>query len=114
VALAEQLTVLDQVSGGRLDVGIGRGGIGTDYVTFGVDYADSRAREEEGPSRKAEWIWLPRLAGSEPHPPSASARTPNSRPADRMPNLERTVPPPRLSTAWVMSDGLRARAIARM
>ncbi|MHB8576831.1 MAG: LLM class flavin-dependent oxidoreductase [Dehalococcoidia bacterium] len=48
IILAEQLAVLDQVSDGRLDVGIGRGGQGPDYETFGVAYADSRAREEEG------------------------------------------------------------------
>lgn len=46
--LAEELAVLDQVSGGRLDVGIGRGGAGPDYATFGASYDESRAREEEG------------------------------------------------------------------
>src|SRR2546426_12778078 len=34
VDLAEQLAVLDVVSGGRLDVGIGRGGTPQDYQTF--------------------------------------------------------------------------------
>src|ERR1700751_3275490 len=34
VDLAEQLAVLDVVSGGRLDVGIGRGGTLQDYQTF--------------------------------------------------------------------------------
>ena len=48
VMLAEQLAVLDQVSEGRLDVGIGRGGAGPDYGTFGVDYKESRDRVEEG------------------------------------------------------------------
>ncbi|HEY7294695.1 MAG TPA: LLM class flavin-dependent oxidoreductase [Dehalococcoidia bacterium] len=48
VKLAEELAVLDQVSGGRLDVGIGRGGAGPDYTAFGASYAESRAREEEG------------------------------------------------------------------
>ena len=48
VDLAEQLAVLDQVSGGRLEVGIGRGGAGPDYRGFGVDFADSRGRVEEG------------------------------------------------------------------
>jgi alkanesulfonate monooxygenase SsuD/methylene tetrahydromethanopterin reductase-like flavin-dependent oxidoreductase (luciferase family) len=48
VDLAEQLSVLDVVSGGRLDVGIGRGGTLQDYQTFRSDRADSRARVEEG------------------------------------------------------------------
>ena len=48
VDLAEQLAVLDVLSGGRLDVGIGRGGTLQDYETFQSDRQDSRARVEEG------------------------------------------------------------------
>lgn len=48
VDLAEQLAVLDVVSGGRLDVGIGRGGTLQDYQTFQSDREDARARVEEG------------------------------------------------------------------
>src|SRR5262245_19218016 len=48
VDLAEQLAVLDVVSDGRLDVGIGRGGTLQDYQTFQSDRADARARVEEG------------------------------------------------------------------
>ncbi len=48
VDLAEQLAVLDVVSGGRLDVGIGRGGSLQDYQTFQSDRNDSRPRVEEG------------------------------------------------------------------
>jgi alkanesulfonate monooxygenase SsuD/methylene tetrahydromethanopterin reductase-like flavin-dependent oxidoreductase (luciferase family) len=48
VDLAEQLAVLDVVSGGRLDVGIGRGGTLQDYLTFRSDRDDSRLRVEEG------------------------------------------------------------------
>ena len=48
VDLAEGLAVLDVVSGGRLDVGIGRGGTLQDYQTFQSDRADARARVEEG------------------------------------------------------------------
>jgi len=40
--------VLDVVSGGRLDIGIGRGGTLQDYQTFQSDRADSRERVEEG------------------------------------------------------------------
>lgn len=48
VHLAEQLAVLDQVSGGRVDVGIGRGNPGPDYAAFGSRYEESRERVEEG------------------------------------------------------------------
>jgi alkanesulfonate monooxygenase SsuD/methylene tetrahydromethanopterin reductase-like flavin-dependent oxidoreductase (luciferase family) len=48
VDLAESLAVLDVVSGGRLDVGIGRGGTLQDYQTFQSDRDDARARVEEG------------------------------------------------------------------
>jgi alkanesulfonate monooxygenase SsuD/methylene tetrahydromethanopterin reductase-like flavin-dependent oxidoreductase (luciferase family) len=48
VDLAEQLAVVDVVSGGRLDVGIGRGGTLQDYQTFQSERADSRKRVEEG------------------------------------------------------------------
>jgi alkanesulfonate monooxygenase SsuD/methylene tetrahydromethanopterin reductase-like flavin-dependent oxidoreductase (luciferase family) len=48
VDLAEELAVLDVVSDGRLDVGIGRGGTLQDYQTFQSDREDARARVEEG------------------------------------------------------------------
>jgi alkanesulfonate monooxygenase SsuD/methylene tetrahydromethanopterin reductase-like flavin-dependent oxidoreductase (luciferase family) len=48
IDLAEQLAVLDVVSGGRLDVGVGRGGTLQDYRTFQSERADSRGRVEEG------------------------------------------------------------------
>jgi alkanesulfonate monooxygenase SsuD/methylene tetrahydromethanopterin reductase-like flavin-dependent oxidoreductase (luciferase family) len=48
VDLAEQLAVLDVVSGGRLDVGIGRGGTLQDYQTFPSERGDARLRVEEG------------------------------------------------------------------
>jgi alkanesulfonate monooxygenase SsuD/methylene tetrahydromethanopterin reductase-like flavin-dependent oxidoreductase (luciferase family) len=48
VRLAEDLAVLDVISGGRLDVGIGRGGNAREYRTFGSSEAESRERVEEG------------------------------------------------------------------
>jgi len=48
VDLAEQLAVVDVLSGGRLDVGVGRGGTLQDYQTFKSDRDESRLRVEEG------------------------------------------------------------------
>jgi alkanesulfonate monooxygenase SsuD/methylene tetrahydromethanopterin reductase-like flavin-dependent oxidoreductase (luciferase family) len=60
VDLAESLAVLDVVSGGRLDVGIGRGGTLQDYQTFQSDRADARARVEEGIAlMQASWGGAP-------------------------------------------------------
>jgi alkanesulfonate monooxygenase SsuD/methylene tetrahydromethanopterin reductase-like flavin-dependent oxidoreductase (luciferase family) len=60
VDLAEQLAVLDVVSGGRLDVGIGRGGTLQDYQTFQSDRDDSRARVEEGLTlMRQSWSGVP-------------------------------------------------------
>ena len=48
VKLAAELAMLDNLSGGRLDVGFGRAFIPKEFEVFGVDMADSRARFEEG------------------------------------------------------------------
>jgi alkanesulfonate monooxygenase SsuD/methylene tetrahydromethanopterin reductase-like flavin-dependent oxidoreductase (luciferase family) len=60
VDLAENLAVLDVLSGGRLDVGIGRGGTLQDYQTFQSERADARARVEEGIAlMQASWSGAP-------------------------------------------------------
>jgi alkanesulfonate monooxygenase SsuD/methylene tetrahydromethanopterin reductase-like flavin-dependent oxidoreductase (luciferase family) len=41
---AESYAMLDQISGGRLDLGIGRGFIPYDYETMGVPYAEGQER----------------------------------------------------------------------
>lgn len=46
--LAEELAVLDLVSGGRLDVGIGRASTEAEYSGYGVPYEESRDRVDEG------------------------------------------------------------------
>jgi alkanesulfonate monooxygenase SsuD/methylene tetrahydromethanopterin reductase-like flavin-dependent oxidoreductase (luciferase family) len=45
--LAEEYAMLDVLSGGRLDYGIGRGFLRYAYELLGVDQAESRARYEE-------------------------------------------------------------------
>jgi len=45
--VAERIGTLDLLSGGRLEVGIGRGFSPAEYAAFGVDMAESRARVEE-------------------------------------------------------------------
>ena len=48
VQLAEELAVLDLLSGGRLDVGIGRASTNLEYRGYGIPYEESRARVDEG------------------------------------------------------------------
>src|SRR5919201_6947691 len=48
VKLAAELAMLDNISGGRLDVGFGRAFIPKEFEVFGVSMDDSRARFEEG------------------------------------------------------------------
>jgi alkanesulfonate monooxygenase SsuD/methylene tetrahydromethanopterin reductase-like flavin-dependent oxidoreductase (luciferase family) len=45
--VAEEASLLDQMTNGRLDLGIGRGGKAQEYQSFGLDPADSRAMFRE-------------------------------------------------------------------
>ena len=47
IRLAEDTATLDCVSGGRLDVGFGRGTFGYEYGGFGIDERESQARFQE-------------------------------------------------------------------
>jgi alkanesulfonate monooxygenase SsuD/methylene tetrahydromethanopterin reductase-like flavin-dependent oxidoreductase (luciferase family) len=58
--LAEEMAMLDQMTGGRLDVGIGRGGKGSEYQAFGLDPANSRAMFRES-VELMERIWSEEL-----------------------------------------------------
>src|SRR3989442_9967401 len=46
--LARQLTMLDAISGGRLDTGIARAFMPYEFDAFGISMEESRARFEEG------------------------------------------------------------------
>jgi alkanesulfonate monooxygenase SsuD/methylene tetrahydromethanopterin reductase-like flavin-dependent oxidoreductase (luciferase family) len=46
--LAGQLTMLDAISGGRLDVGVARAFLPYEFDAFGISMEESRARFEEG------------------------------------------------------------------
>ena len=45
--VAEETAMLDQMTGGRLDIGVGRGGKAVEYQSFCLDPADSRAMFRE-------------------------------------------------------------------
>ncbi len=47
LAVAEAYAMVDQLSGGRLDFGIGRGFVSHDYQAFGVPFDEAQARVEE-------------------------------------------------------------------
>ncbi|WP_018948965.1 LLM class flavin-dependent oxidoreductase [Thioalkalivibrio sp. ALMg11] len=46
--VAQRVGMLDQLSGGRLDLGIGRGFSPREYATFGAEMSESRARVDAG------------------------------------------------------------------
>jgi natural product biosynthesis luciferase-like monooxygenase protein len=48
VEQAEAYAMVDQLSGGRLDIGFGRGFLSYDYQSYGVDYKTSQERMYEG------------------------------------------------------------------
>ncbi|MEC7649090.1 MAG: LLM class flavin-dependent oxidoreductase [Pseudomonadota bacterium] len=45
--VAEETASVDQMSGGRLDFGIGRSGFARQYKIYNIDYSESQARFEE-------------------------------------------------------------------
>ena len=47
IRMAEEAATLDQASGGRLEVGVGRSGFQVSYDGYGVAYAESRDRFQE-------------------------------------------------------------------
>jgi luciferase family oxidoreductase group 1 len=47
VQIAEELAVLDVLSGGRLEVGIGRASTAAEYVGYDIPFEESRARVDE-------------------------------------------------------------------
>ena len=58
IRLAEDTATLDCVSGGRLDVGFGRGTFGYEYGGFGVDEDEAHARFRES-VRIVQGLWTP-------------------------------------------------------
>ena len=56
IRLAEDTATLDCVSGGRLDVGFGRGTFGYEYGGFGVDEEEAHARFQES-VRIVQGLW---------------------------------------------------------
>ena len=87
VRVAEQAATLDQLSGGRFDLGIGRGFVRDEFDAFGSEMKDSRRRVEEGialikqawaePTLEFESRFRPAMSGlpilppihQKPHPP---------------------------------------------
>lgn len=86
IRLAEECATLDVLSGGRLDIGIGRGYQPIEFAGFGVDQAEARGRTAEAVeimqlawtgeefSFKGDYFNIPRISVyprpvQQPHPP---------------------------------------------
>lgn len=95
IRLAEDIAMLDQLSGGRVELGFGRGAAGFEYVGYGVSHAESQARFQEtikiveglltrpdfsyqGQFHELHHVNLVPLPVQRPHPPIyiAATRTP--------------------------------------
>ncbi|HLG70336.1 MAG TPA: LLM class flavin-dependent oxidoreductase [Chloroflexota bacterium] len=48
IEIAEQIAMLDLMSGGRVDVCFGRGNVGVDFTVFGIDRDEGQERTLEG------------------------------------------------------------------
>ncbi len=69
VRVAEMGATLDQVSGGRFDLGVGRGFLRNEFDAFGVEMRDSRERVEEGVDLVRKAWTQPRITFAGKHRP---------------------------------------------
>ncbi len=82
--LAEEIAMLDQLSGGRLEIGVGKGGVPYELLTYGIEPGDAQRRYDEifdsvmralesgtidPPGTKAEGTELPIRVRQAPRPP---------------------------------------------
>jgi alkanesulfonate monooxygenase SsuD/methylene tetrahydromethanopterin reductase-like flavin-dependent oxidoreductase (luciferase family) len=82
--LAEEIAMLDQLSGGRLEIGFGKGGNPHELLCYGVDPADAQQRYDEtfdsvlralesgrisAPGTAADGTEMPMRTRQVPHPP---------------------------------------------
>ena len=72
--VAEKITLLDHMSGGRAILGLGRGLARREYAGFGIDMGESRARFDEAAAMILDALDCGFIEGDGPHYPQA--RTP--------------------------------------
>jgi alkanesulfonate monooxygenase SsuD/methylene tetrahydromethanopterin reductase-like flavin-dependent oxidoreductase (luciferase family) len=61
IRAAEDFALVDVLSGGRLDFGVGRGFFAFEYNGIGVSQDESRQRLEEGPAGIRHRAWVPQI-----------------------------------------------------
>ncbi|MEU7814354.1 LLM class flavin-dependent oxidoreductase [Pseudonocardia sp. NPDC049154] len=86
--VAEKISVLDQLSGGRVQLGIGRGLAKIEYNLFGIDMAESRERFDEASAMILSALEKGVISGDGPFYPQAEAPI---RPGPRRDFNDRTV-----------------------
>ena len=85
LATAEAYAMLDQISGGRLEFGFGRGFMRYDYQTLGVPWAEGRIAPSRASRSSA------RRGGSDPSVIAAASTSSTASPSGRRPSRRHTL-----------------------
>lgn len=75
IRLAEDTAVLDALSGGRLEVGLGSGGTPGAFAAFGLDHAErAAAYDRNAQALRSAWAGEPAAGGNRLYPPAPTLK----------------------------------------